>query len=172
MRHLDVKQIYVQKLVAPDRVILMKEKGTENVADLGTKALDQWTIWKHIYVSGYRRLNGGKIAHLPEPLKRKLKNGSMETVAALVCKLLGAAARLPIAESNQSVAQEPQVHNVHYVWFGFEVIIFVSLCLRFSRSWVCSCTCSRGSRNTGGASEPSGSPWRTTQDASRGSTTR
>lgn len=28
VRHLDVKQIYVQKLVAPDRVILVKEEGT------------------------------------------------------------------------------------------------------------------------------------------------
>lgn len=40
-------------------------------------------------VLGYRRLDDGQIVDIPEPLNRKVKHSSMETVAGLVCKLIG-----------------------------------------------------------------------------------
>lgn len=59
--------MYVQKFVASDLVILVKETGTENVADFGTKALDKWTIWNHIEVLGCKRLHEGNIVGIPRP---------------------------------------------------------------------------------------------------------
>ena len=39
LRHLQLKQLFVQDLVTRKRVYLEKEKGDSNVADLGTKSL-------------------------------------------------------------------------------------------------------------------------------------
>lgn len=42
-----------------------------HIADLRTKALDKWTIWRHMEKLGYRRLRDGKTECIPEPKKRQ-----------------------------------------------------------------------------------------------------
>ncbi len=41
VRHLSVKQLFIQELVGSKRVVLVKWPGEQNLADIGTKVLDR-----------------------------------------------------------------------------------------------------------------------------------
>ena len=55
VRHLQVRQLYVQSLVAAGRVTIEKVATEENVADLGTKILTRDVIDKHLVKLGITR---------------------------------------------------------------------------------------------------------------------
>ena len=65
IRHLDTALLWLQNYVEKGRIKIKKEKGIENVADLGTKDLDEATMLKCLvhdgsgYVIYYKKLSCG-----------------------------------------------------------------------------------------------------------------
>ena len=58
IRHLDTALLWLQNYVEKGRIKIKKEKGTENVADLGTKDLDEATMLKCLAQCGIFRESG------------------------------------------------------------------------------------------------------------------
>jgi hypothetical protein len=55
IRHLEVRQIYMQQLVKSERLIVKKLPGVDNTADLGTKAVTAATFYHLIELVGLRK---------------------------------------------------------------------------------------------------------------------
>ena len=53
VRHLDLKQLWIQEHVRSGRLRLRKVAGESNPADIGTKVLDQYTIARHLKTLGF-----------------------------------------------------------------------------------------------------------------------
>ena len=57
VRHLEVKILWLQDLVRAKRLKVVKIAGTENIADTGTKVLDQKTFERLYHQAGIRKLS-------------------------------------------------------------------------------------------------------------------
>ena len=57
-RHLHVATLWLQEAVAQKRLLIVKQKGTENVADLGTKHLPASTLEKLMKLASLQVLTG------------------------------------------------------------------------------------------------------------------
>ena len=53
MRHVEVGHLWIQDAVKTGRIKVRKVLGTENIADIFTKYLDQQTIRKHMLTMGF-----------------------------------------------------------------------------------------------------------------------
>eukprot|EP00959_Pyramimonas_sp_CCMP1952_P111611 2334295-Pyramimonas_sp.AAC.1 len=58
IRHLHTQSLWVQDKVAQKEIVVHKVPGKENAADLGTKHLDQSSMWKCLGKIGQVRLSG------------------------------------------------------------------------------------------------------------------
>ena len=58
VRHLHVATLWLQEAVAQKRLLIVKQKGTENVADLGTKHLPASTLEKLMKLASLQVLTG------------------------------------------------------------------------------------------------------------------
>ena len=61
VRHLDVRALWLQQLVAARAVQIQKIPGAENRADFGTKLLDARTLRRHLQSLGMRRFVNGEL---------------------------------------------------------------------------------------------------------------
>ena len=53
IRHLETRTPWLQKHITQKEITLRRKQGSENPSDLGTKHLDQATMWKHIPALGF-----------------------------------------------------------------------------------------------------------------------
>ena len=58
IRHSETRTLWLQKQVTEKEIQLRRKKGSENPSDLGTKHLDQTTMWKHVAALGFEARNG------------------------------------------------------------------------------------------------------------------
>ena len=66
VRHLDVRALWLQQLVAARAVQIQKIPGAENRADVGTKLLDAKTLRRHLHSLGMRRFVNGEILDIED----------------------------------------------------------------------------------------------------------
>ena len=52
IRHHETRKLWLQKHITEKEIILQRKKGSENPSDVGTKHLDQKTMWKHVAALG------------------------------------------------------------------------------------------------------------------------
>ena len=94
VRHLEIRQLYIQGLTNSGRVAVVKEKGTKNVADLGTKALDAATIATHLIALGYKRFVNERLVELEIKRAKKTPGTAVGAITqagrmALIAQLFG-----------------------------------------------------------------------------------
>eukprot|EP00971_Amphidinium_carterae_P010573 208998-Amphidinium_carterae.1 len=53
VKHLDVKQLWIQQATRNKTLTVHKVMTAENVSDILTKRLDEATIWKHMQAIGF-----------------------------------------------------------------------------------------------------------------------
>ena len=58
IRHIETRTLWLQKHITEQEIILRQKKGSDNPADLGTKHLDQATMWKHTHALGFEAREG------------------------------------------------------------------------------------------------------------------
>ena len=58
IRHLETRTLWLQKHITEKEILLRRQKGSENPSDLGTKHLDQATMWKHVAALGNEERDG------------------------------------------------------------------------------------------------------------------
>ena len=58
VRHLDVRTLWLQRLITDKLMKIAKTPGKENCADLGTKHLGRVEMWKHLNFLGFKKLAG------------------------------------------------------------------------------------------------------------------
>ncbi|CAK0878447.1 unnamed protein product [Prorocentrum cordatum] len=66
VRHLDVRALWLQQLVAARAVQILKIPGAENRADVGTKLLDARTLRRHLQSLGMRRFVNGELLDIED----------------------------------------------------------------------------------------------------------
>ena len=119
VRHLSVKQLFIQELVGSKRVVLVKWPGEQNLADIGTKVLDPARIemlidQTHIQTLG-TSTRVAALAALNRPGKRARK-----FLASLLLASVPSGAVMTDVESKPSSAG-------HFV--SFEVFILMMVLL-------------------------------------------
>ena len=58
IRHWETRTLWLQKHITEKEILLRRQKGSENPIDLGTKHLDQATMWKHVAALGFEKRDG------------------------------------------------------------------------------------------------------------------
>ena len=71
VRHLDVRCLWLQHLIAKKVLKISKIPGLENVADVGTKLLDRKTLYKHLHTIGVRRLRHGTLMNINDEVNKR-----------------------------------------------------------------------------------------------------
>jgi len=91
VRHLEVRQLYIQKLTNDGRVKVYRRPGSENEADIGTKPLERELLFKHLRSLGTMEVdNTGRIGELPNGHSKPVgRNSPQVRQAALMALLAG-----------------------------------------------------------------------------------
>ena len=90
MRHLDIRQLYIQHLVASGRVKISKIPGTENTADIGTKAVTAAVFFKLLGLLGvFEEGSPGDFSAVEskKPMKIAAISGSSASLAGVLALL-------------------------------------------------------------------------------------
>ena len=58
IRHLETRTLWLQKHITEKEIVPRRRNGSENPSDLGTKHLDQATMWKHVAALGFEKRDG------------------------------------------------------------------------------------------------------------------
>jgi hypothetical protein len=91
IRHLEVRQIYMQTLVKSERLVVKKLPGVDNTADLGTKPVTSATFYHLIELVGLRKFENNKLeVILPWRTKKIKSNEGHGSMAAMMMALVGA----------------------------------------------------------------------------------
>ncbi len=100
IRHLEVRQIYMQQLVKSERLVVKKLPGIDNTADLGTKAVTAATFYHLIELVGLRKFTGDTLEVIqPWRAKRASKGMDYSSVAAMLVTLVSALQPREVASS-------------------------------------------------------------------------
>jgi hypothetical protein len=90
IRHLEVRQIYMQQLVKSERLIVKKLPGVDNTADLGTKAVTAATFYHLIELVGLRKFANDELEVIQPWRAKRVTKGNYNSVSAMVAALVGA----------------------------------------------------------------------------------
>jgi large-conductance mechanosensitive channel len=90
IRHLEVRQIYMQQLVKSERLVVKKLPGVDNTADLGTKPVTSATFYHLIELVGLRKFEHDNLEVILPWRTKKIKSGGTGSVAAMMIALVGA----------------------------------------------------------------------------------
>ena len=141
VRHLEVKQLYIQKLTNSGRITTFEERISLNIADIGTKELVAATMVKHLTAVGYRLLTEwGSL----QDLQIKPRRGKVPDVlhASLLRKLM-ILAGLVVPSRGLSMESEEASAGLSVVAFLLLIVTLqFALILCLVGSW-CSSRCAR-----------------------------